>query len=216
MRIGTGTGTAGGDPSVRMYKTIRYLLLRHRQTIPFPCTVGDFLESLMPAEFLNGIAGSNYQWRNVMSTVKYGGEVINIEIDGLPAKAFWVRPESDVPSPLSSAHTMIIEPENRFYNCITKWVEEAKPMQLKLKNVEDLLHDFFKRSPHPSLVKEVWPELYPFVAYKVPVSHVTPVKSLRKALKVPESHKDLVTELLAGATLLPDLECDAWVDYSET
>lgn len=213
----------GGDPSQRMFATAKELLWRQRQIHKFPCDRDDVLISLLPGELqdyvvdhtVGGDAVKNVRWENLTHCVNLG-MTSTIEIDGENGKAFWFGWNGGKPAPVSPSQAFAMYASHPNYDEIVEWWGPAFETHKRLMHMEELLHTFFQKATHPVIVKRHWPDLHKFVDFKVGPSNSLSDGTLnkRRVIKMPteyETHEIITT--LAGSTLLPKYDCNAWVDY---
>ena len=213
----------GGDPSQRMFSTAKELLWRQRQIHPFPCDRDETLVALLPGQMQDFILNEglgeniakNVQWENLTHCVNLG-YTTTIEIDGEHGNAFWFGWRGGRPAPVHPDKAFAMYGGHPYYDAITAWWKNAKHTHDKLIAMEQDLHAFFSKATHPTLVKRHWPDLFKFVNFKVGPSNSLSDGSLDKRRLIPmpdQPSKDEIITTLAGSTLLPKYECNAWVDY---
>jgi hypothetical protein len=209
---------AGNDPAARMFSQVRELLVRHRQSFPFPFYHMEVLKSLLPSSVVNHSDHPvrDWDWENLYATMYKSQGQINIEIDADPGLSFWLVPEEFFWMPHVGVGAFQMRGSCPFYGGATKWRKEASQLQETLKATEAILHEYLMKSAHPVIVKDNWPELHQFVNIALPLSQKKPLA--QRSIRLPKVGEDSKTEIinyLAGATLLPDVECKAWVGYTE-
>jgi len=213
----------GGDPSQRMFSTAKELLWRQRQIHVFPCDRDEVLCSLLPPDLqdyvveLGGLGDeeTNIQWENLTQCVNLGMTTV-VELDREHGKAFWFGWEGGKPAPVHPDKAFSMFCTNPSYAKILAWWEPAMETHKKLMRMEEALFDFFQKATHPVLVKRHWPDLHKFVDFNVGPSNSLSDGSLNKRRLVPmpdlETQEEII-DTLAGSTLLPKYDCDAWVGY---
>lgn len=213
----------GGDPSQRMFSTAKELLWRQRQIHMFPCDRDDVLCSLLPGELQDyvtseGLGDSlvkNVRWENLTHCVNLG-MTTTVELDGTTDMAFWFGWNGGKPAPVHPDKAFAMYASHPNYEEVKAWWDAAIVTHKKLMHMEELLFDFFKKATHPVLVKRHWPDLHKFVDFKVMLSNSLSDGSLKKRRIVPmpdvEEQEEIINTL-AGSTLLPPYDCDAWVGY---
>jgi hypothetical protein len=216
-----GDSTGPGSPAHLMEWRVKTLLARMRNTIGFPVPIVDFLKTVYPREIFEPVQNREAApWDNLLTTVNLG-KYAHFSIEGhTDNETFWVcHPEGDeLPAPADVSVTLTFSRHNPYFDTVNVWVAKALELHVDLAQMHDSARGFIMRAKHPVHVARYWPELHAFVAAAVPelAARSLALEAPSNTLALPGKRaRDEITDALAKCSLLPEVECQAWVQFPE-
>lgn len=206
-------------------EVVEELLLRHRQTTPFPVAPDDFLASLIPGQ----IATEAHQQaiENLAKTVniRTEGELIHVSIgadfDSSYDTFFWVRAGKSSPAPFTPMDPFILWETHPHFKAVCAWHLDAIKLEQRLSEALQTAKTFFDIVSTAVELRATWPEMQKFVRLPGPLmAHLTAMRRAELETFMREEvgarKRKHVIDLLTAATLLEPRQSAAWVGLMES
>ena len=207
-----------GSPVYLMVERVGRLLRRMRNTLPFPVPIDLFLMTVYPEQlFLPNPRLESAPWRNLAASLNMG-EIAHFGVEGRGEHdTFWVRHPKGIvlPVPGDASVTLTFDKTNPHFPAVCHWLNEALSIQFDLVAIAEKANDFIRTAKDPRHIEHYWPELYACVVAAMGGKGTGPPPKINtRALELPiKRTRDEITTMLTKCSMLPDLPCQAWVQY---
>lgn len=207
------------------------LMLRLRQTVPFPKPTLEVVYGLLPPTLRDTSnanlidAGANLrltmQWSHtvhaVIADVEDWRAMISQEREF--SRVFWMHTEDAVPAPDTLTSPYRFFETHPHFTAVSRWEQIAVRLQAQIEEELEAIRKVAKCVESPALLRRLWPELMNFVKLEGPsVMHlpkqvVETARYQAREVLCDEQLMHRTIHHLSAALLLEDVNVDAWVSF---
>lgn len=208
--------------NLRPTSQVEKVVARLRQKAPFPFTIDELLQLLLPKDFLSFSqrvrdGTVSLEERNMMRLLvgSWDSVVCHVRM-GAPDDVFWFRSEvlHSTMIDVGNAQAEFSMPPCRMRDRIMEWATTAGDIERSIDEMVSALSSMINGNINPRQAYAMWPQLQSIV--KLPVSsagsYMKQDEARQLLLGISEQQREKIASMYADALMLPDrVEIVAWV-----